>query len=169
LLHRIYLIGYMGSGKSTIAAALSQRLSWDWIDIDDVISTRSGLSIPEIFRRYGEDDFRSLETSALRRTIEDDHLIIATGGGAPCYNENLQLMKESGELVYLQCHSNTLEERLSDEAHLRPLIASLSKKELPDYIQKHLARREEFYMQADYIITADGEVEQIVSSIVETL
>ncbi len=169
LLHRIYLIGYMGSGKSTIAAALSERLSWDWIDIDEVISTRSGLSIPEIFRRYGEEDFRSLESSALHRSISQEHVVIATGGGAPCHNDNLQLMKESGELVYLKCHVQTLEQRLVEESHLRPLIAGLSKRELPVYIEKHLTEREEFYNQADYIIDADNQVDQVVSSIVETL
>ena len=169
MLHRIYLIGYMGSGKTTIAAALSERLSWDWIDIDEVITTRSGLSISELFRRYGEEDFRSLETSAIHRSFSQDHHVIATGGGTACHNDNLSLMKESGEVIYLKCQPSTLEQRLLEETHLRPLIAGLSKKELPAYIESHLARREEFYNQADYIIEADGDIEQIVSSIVETL
>lgn len=169
MLHRIYLIGYMGSGKSTIAAALSERLSWDWIDVDEIISTRSGLSISEIFRRYGEEDFRALESSALHRSINREHLIIATGGGAPCHNDNLQLMQESGETVYLKCLPSTLEQRLQEETHLRPLIANMSKKELPVYIEKHLAEREAFYNQADYVIEADGPVDQIVSAIAASL
>lgn len=159
----------MGSGKSTIAIALSERLSWQWHDTDDDIVRRTGLPISEIFRRYGEDDFRSLESSALYRSAQQEHAVIATGGGAPCHNDNLNLMKKQGEVVYLRCSVDALVDRLSKEREHRPLVSSISSKRLPDHIRDHLNEREEYYSQADYVIDADQPVDRIVDAIVASL
>jgi shikimate kinase len=101
----IFLIGMMGSGKSTVGRNLARQLSYSFIDTDSLIEKNQSLNIPEIFAKYGEDRFRELEKETLNFILESDHQVIATGGGLPCYHNNIILMKENGICIYFQAAS----------------------------------------------------------------
>lgn len=150
----VYLIGYMGSGKSTAGIKLATRLGKSFIDLDAELEQRAGISISEWFAQKGEDDFRKAETQLLVQFSSKNQLVIATGGGAPCFANNLELMKSSGVVVYLDMDVNQLVSRLQSGQAQRPLIAGKSPIELTDFITGHLAERQPFYEQAHILVSA---------------
>ena len=162
---RIYLIGYMASGKSTVGKELAKQQGWTFIDLDELIMNRSGLSIPEIFRRYGEGIFRQLESSALVSTLEMKKTVIATGGGAPCYNDNMDIIKQSGTSIFLKGSINTIVKRLQEDTSVRPIIKEKNEEELQSFIEEHLVERMSFYNQADFTINIDQPISTIVDDI----
>lgn len=161
-LTRIYLVGYMGVGKSTIAQKLAHQERLQYFDIDESIQERTRMDIRDIFARYGETLFREIETNALMATSNYDNAVIAAGGGLPCFNRNMDWMKSQGIVIYLKMDSTQLHARLVSERHKRPLIASKSEGELKKYITEHLNTRKSFYEQADRIVDANQSVEDIV-------
>lgn len=168
-MERIYLIGYMGSGKTTIGSVLAQSLNWSFIDLDELITNRSGKTVPEIFNQYGETVFRELEASALHSTFHKSHIVIATGGGTPCFYENLEKMKEHGSTIYLNVSVDELIRRLTSDPTIRPLVSGKTPGELGQHIQQHLSRRLTHYNKADYIVDADKEAETIILKILNLL
>lgn len=164
---RIYLIGYMGSGKSTVGKELANRLGWSYLDLDQLIIDRNGLSIPEIFRRYGERIFRQLESSALVSTIEMDKAIIATGGGAPCYNDNIDILTANGTSIFLNGSIDTIVKRIQADTSVRPIVAEKNDEELRQFIEEHLAGRMTYYNQANHTMDIDQSVSDIVDEILE--
>lgn len=166
---RIYLIGYMGSGKSTVGKELASRLGWKFIDLDEVIIERSGLTIPEIFRRYGEHTFRQLESSALVSTVEMSQVIVATGGGAPCFNDNIDVLTANGLTIFLNGSIDTIVNRIRADSSVRPIVASKSKNELRSFIEDHLAARLTFYKQANITVDIDQSISEIVDEILEKI
>ncbi len=168
---KIFLCGYMGSGKSLVARHLATKLNYSHIDLDDQIALMEECGIPEIFRQKGELYFRKLETEVLKDTLEDpSSLIIALGGGTPSYGNNLQLIKETPgtHMVYLKASVEFLTERLFIEKETRPVISHLVVKEdLEDFIRKHLFERAYDYLQAETIINVEGKSpEAIADSII---
>ena len=149
---RIFLIGMPGSGKSTIARYLSEALGMPIYDLDKLIEAKAGKTIPMIFDQVGEEGFRQLEQEALGRLIDEhEQGIIATGGGAPCFFDNLDRMKRAGKTVYLEAPLATLIARTSRSAK-RPLL-----KESPaDKVTKLLDQREAIYRQADIVFSTQG-------------
>ena len=156
---KIILIGYMGSGKSTIGKSLANKLNLPFVDLDDTIEREIGVSISDFFEAYGELKFRRLEHQLLHKIItEKEQMILSTGGGTPCYGDNLMLMKSSSAKVfYLKASINTLAARLIDEKSTRPLIQSIGEQNLPEFIGKHLFERNIFYLQADQIVEIDDK------------
>ena len=157
---RLYLIGYMGSGKSTIAKNLANKLSLEYVDLDNYIEEQHGMSIDEIFQNHSEKYFRDLETAALKELSIKENVIISTGGGTPCFNDNMDLIKKSGISVYLKIDPNMLIHRLQNSHTVRPLIQNKSQQELFDYVTMSLAAREPFYSQANITIanpSRDGD------------
>lgn len=144
----IFLIGYMGCGKSTLGRALSQRCEIEFIDLDDYIEARAGKKIREIFADNGEGVFRELERNCLLEVCEKDNTIVACGGGTPCFGDNMKLMNERGTTVLLQTSHERLFERLKYGRAQRPLIASLSDDELDTFITQQLDRRMPYYGQS---------------------
>ena len=155
---KIVLLGYMGSGKSTIGQLLAEDLNLPFIDLDLYIETRLAMNIPMIFQEKGEIYFRKQEHSLLKEILESDEAaIIALGGGTPVYSGNMELLLSSTPNVfYLKLGISALVERLKTEKDHRPLISHLSDEELPEFIGKHLFERNPFYNQARHILPIDG-------------
>lgn len=163
---RIYLIGFMASGKTTVGKLLAKKLELDFIDLDSFIEKRFFKSVSQIFQDEGEERFREIEQNALREISDFENVIIATGGGTPCFFDNMKLMNQIGTTFYLYFDELSLIKRLElTNKKKRPLIANLSKEQLIQYIQKTLPKREVFYNQSNYIIK--GTDEELVEQIVE--
>ncbi|TVZ27462.1 shikimate kinase [Gillisia sp. Hel_I_86] len=171
---KIFLSGYMGSGKSVVSQKLSTKLSFPLIDIDDQISLIEELTIPEIFKFKGELYFRKMETMILEDVLEDpNNLIVALGGGTPCYGANLELIKNFPEskMVYLKASVEFLVKRLFKEKAQRPMISHLeTEDDLEDFVRKHLFERGYYYNQADLVVNIENRSpNEIVKEIVEKL
>ena len=150
---RIYLIGYMGCGKSTLGRKLSKHLNLQFVDMDHYIEERNYKTIPQIFAEEGEAEFRKKERKALEELAEFTDIVIATGGGAPCFFDNINFMNKSGKTIYLNIDPKILANRLLKSKTERPLIKGKSKDELVAFIDDTLKKRNEFYKQAEFIIT----------------
>ena len=164
---KITLLGYMGSGKSTVARILGEKLEWPVLDLDDYISGKEGLTIPEIFDTKGEIYFRRMENAYLLELLEsNESFVLALGGGTPCYAKNMDAILDKSDSYYLNAGIGTLSDRLGKEKDHRPLIASVSEEQLTEFIAKHLFERRNFYEKAANIIAIDGKnPEQIASEI----
>lgn len=167
---KITLLGYMGSGKSTVARILGEKLGWPVLDLDDYISKKEALTIPEIFEKKGEIYFRKMENVYLLELLKSDRrCVLALGGGTPCYANNMDAILENSSSFYLKASIGTLSMRLNKEKDQRPLIANLSQEQLAEFIAKHLFERRNFYEKASEIISIDGKnPEQIASEIYQS-
>lgn len=164
----IFLIGYMGSGKTTIGRLVAQRLGWEFLDTDQKIEKSFGMNIPQIFEQKGEPFFRSAEDQLLRDLAIRGKIVVATGGGMPCSGKNMELIRASGLPVYLKTETLTLLKRLENESEVRPLLHG--KTDIRKFIEKHLEEREPWYAQADLTVCTDGrETREIADEIVEFL
>lgn len=163
---RIYLIGYMGSGKSTLGRRLSSKMGVQFVDMDHYIEERNYKTIPQIFSEEGEASFREKERKALRELSEFTDIIIATGGGAPCFFDNMDLMNQTGKTIFLNIDPKILAERLIMSKTERPLIKGKSKEELVAYIDETLKKRIFFYNQAQFQVTeTDMELDEFLAMI----
>jgi len=159
----IFLIGFMGSGKSTAGKLLAKRLGYTFIDTDNRIVVRLGMSVNEIFDRLGEKSFRENEIRLLKELILQDNLVVSTGGGLPCYGNNMDLINLNGQSVYLKVSPSALYDRLSSRKYKRPLIKDLSDTELMAFIENKLSEREEYYSRARYVVRGlDVNVEDLL-------
>lgn len=148
----IYIIGFMGSGKSTVGRKLASHLNWSFIDLDKKIEEIAGQTIPEIFSQHGEEYFRSVESKTLKSLGSETNTVISTGGGSPCYADNMDHMIESGLTIYLKMTPLQLMKRLIDAKGERPLIKGLKDESLLSFIKEKLAIREKCYERASLII-----------------
>lgn len=149
----------MGSGKTTIGRELANLLDFQFLDLDEYIEASEGMGIPEIFDKKGEIYFRRKEHEYLKEILEGkDDFVLSTGGGTPCYGENMDaILKETKNAIYLKVSINGLVERLSKEKEERPLIKSIPDVELPEFIGKHLFERSFFYTRANHTIVCDNK------------
>ena len=155
---KIILIGYMGSGKSTVAKELAVSLGLPFTDLDDYIVDKEKKSIKEIFEAKGEIYFRLQESNYLKELLEQKaDAVLALGGGTPCYGQNMELIKKSGRSFYLKGNIATISQRLRAEKQQRPLIATLNNEQLTEFVAKHLFERRNFYDQADQTIPIDNK------------
>lgn len=143
-----FLIGYMGSGKTTLGRAVSARTGVRFIDLDDYIEQREGCTIREIFATRGEAAFRDIERQALAEVCGMADTLVACGGGTPCFGDNMEVMNSRGLTVYLDAPHSSLLSRLKEGRAARPLIASLSDDELGEFISTQLGRRLPYYTRA---------------------
>lgn len=164
---RLILIGFMGSGKTTLGRALAKALGLTFIDLDNYIELRRCKSINSIFEESGEDGFRTIERNLLHEVCEFEDVVISAGGGTPCFFDNIDYMNLQGTTVYLQVHNERLLERLRIAKSRRPLLKDKNDEEIKVFIEEQLARREQFYLKADHIFTADRleDKEQIAESV----
>ena len=145
---RIYLIGYMGAGKTTLGKRMAQVMELSFIDLDKFIECKYHLTVPEIFSKYGEDGFRLIEQKALKEVSDIEDVIISTGGGAPCFFNNMQVMNDSGITLYIKATPDELASRLRASKTVRPIVESKTDAELIPFITEHLAERELYYNRA---------------------
>ena len=122
-MERVFLIGYMGSGKSTIGRYVAKDMGWRFIDMDDYVERRLGCTISEFFAKHGEEAFRQAEAEALRELAKEPKAIIATGGGAPCHFDNMEVMRAAGLTIYIKVEPGELAARLKGAKTKRPIIA----------------------------------------------
>lgn len=151
---KIFLVGFMGSGKTTIGKKLANYLKYEFVDLDKLVEYKVGMSIVEYFEIHGETAFREAEKEVLQNAFFAENSIIATGGGAPCYADNMAWMIEHGQVVYLSLPPKALANRLENSKSDRPLIRNLKGDDLEDFIAKKLAEREQFYNQAKFVVSA---------------
>ena len=151
---KIFLIGFMGSGKTTLGRKLASRMNCEFIDLDHVLEKKVELSIAEYFTLFGEDSFRKLESEVLKKTPYPENAVISTGGGLPCFFDNMDWMKKHGRIVYIKLAPKTLADRLEAGKEERPLLQDKHGEALISFIEQKLAERESFYSQANII--ADG-------------
>jgi len=152
---KIFLIGFMGSGKTTLAPKLANKLGYPNFDLDTIIEAEKGESISSLFASQGEKKFREFEIEALKRFItENENFVLATGGGTPCFGDSINLMNSSGITIYLELSAKTLAQRIIPAKNNRPLLANLSDDELVEFIEKKLAERSSHYKKS--LIKIDG-------------
>ena len=144
----------MGSGKTTAGKKLAAALGWSFIDLDKKIEEHTGKIIPDIFSQNGEVWFRNVEAEVLRSLNELTNTVISTGGGAPCHDDNMDYMLETGFTVYIKLNPEQLKSRLITSKGVRPLIQGLSADELLEFIEDKLSIREKWYNRAE--ITVEG-------------
>jgi len=151
VMEKIYLIGFMGSGKTTVGRELSLALGWRFLDTDEIIEQRLGIRISKIFSEYGQIFFRMEERNTLQSLLKENKVVIATGGGMPVFFNNLELMKNSGYVVYISVSLDLLRQRLNkdDESTKRPLAKK-------DDVERILNFRLNYYNKAHYICDADN-------------
>ena len=164
---RIFLIGFMGCGKSSIGEELAKSLNYSFLDLDHYIEKNEDARIVYIFNEKGEDEFRKIEHTYLKNIVLFNNTVIATGGGTPCYFNNMEIIKHNGVSIYLKYNADTLSLRLFKNKNQRPLLKEFTHiNDLKTYINVLLKTREHFYMQSDIIL----EEEKIsVNTIVEAL
>lgn len=168
---KVFLLGYMASGKTTIGKEIAQKLNFVFIDLDEYIENKEGMSVPNIFKNKGEIYFRKVETIYLKELlVSNESAIISLGGGTPCYGNNMQLLLDSEKAVtiYLKASLNELGNRLRKDKQNRPLIAHLTTEEaLIEFIGKHLFERSNYYGRATKTINVDNKsTNDIVEDIV---
>ena len=161
----IYLTGFMTSGKSSVGLRLAAETGRPFVETDDLVCRKAGMTIPDIFEQAGEEAFRTLETQVLRDLVSQDGLIVSCGGGLPLKEENRKLIRASGTIVLLTVHMETVLKRMGKEA--RPLLDALS----PEEIRSLMKAREKAYLSAYDIKLATDErsIESLVAAILSRL
>ena len=167
---RIFLIGYMGAGKTTLGKALARRMNLSFIDTDLYIENRYHKKISEIFASEGEERFRDIERRILLEISEFEEVVVSTGGGLPCFNDNMTTMNDNGITVYLETSEEELAARLKVSKNVRPVLKNRSGSELVDFIKENLHIRRKYYEQAVIRFVAERmNTESDVDILVEKL
>ncbi|MDE6317350.1 MAG: shikimate kinase [Muribaculaceae bacterium] len=163
----VFLIGYMGSGKTTLGRGVEARAHKTFIDLDEFIEEQTGMPIKDIFTRHGEEGFRIIERDYLRKLALREDILIACGGGTPCFFDNIDIMNRRGVTVWLDASVDKLHRRLSEAKSRRPLISGLDDDQLCAFITESLDSRRPYYSKARYRFDADNldTVEELDSSI----
>ncbi|HUW04950.1 MAG TPA: shikimate kinase [Williamwhitmania sp.] len=151
----IYLVGFMASGKTTLGRQLAELLGMRYIDMDEHIELQTGKTIRQIFVTQGEEHFRKVENEILLDLTSQNGLVVATGGGSPCFYNNMEAMNTKGLTIYIKVSVEALVNRLADSKVDRPLLWGKSVDELTAYIKEMLRLREPYYSTAKLVITSD--------------
>ncbi len=160
---QLFLVGYMASGKSTFGKLLAKQRGMEFIDLDHFLVEQEGLTIAEIFHQFGEEVFRQKERKALEQICQKENVVVATGGGTPCFFDNMTLMNRMGTTVYLKASAQWLANSILLHPSDRPLVKGLSLNELMHFVTTHLPPRIPFYEQAQHIVN----VEKVTASNLE--
>lgn len=152
---RIFLIGYMGAGKTSVGKILARLTGLSFIDLDSHIEARYHRTVSRLFEEKGEEEFRRIERRMLQEIAAFEDVVISTGGGAPCFFDNMAFMKESGLTIYLKVTVDELAKRLEVGRQTRPVLQNKTGGELKQFIADSLEKREDFYNQADIVFNAE--------------
>ncbi|MEO6454309.1 MAG: shikimate kinase [Ginsengibacter sp.] len=156
---RIFLTGFMGSGKTFWGKIWAKENHLNFFDLDQQVEKKTGQSVAKIFEKKGEDYFREIERYELREFLLETNFILACGGGTPCFFDNLQWMNDHGTTVYLRASAKEILDRITNEIQDRPLLNKVNQSELLFFIEQKLKEREPFYKQAKYIFNV-GELSE---------
>ena len=152
---RIFLTGYMGAGKTTLGKAFARKLNLPFVDLDWYMEERFHKTVGELFVERGEAGFRELEKNMLHEVGAFEDVVISTGGGAPCFFDNMDFMNRNGKTVFLNVHPDVLFRRLRVAKQQRPILQGKQDDELKEFIIRALEKRTPFYSQAQYVFNAD--------------
>jgi len=166
---KIYLVGYMASGKSKLGKELSGMTGLSFIDLDEVFEVRYRIGIVDFFDKYGDTVFRQIEHQLLLETEFLDDTIIATGGGTPCSEENIRFIKKHGVSIYIRMDVADLANRLKSVKRKRPLLKNVSVEELEQFIGNQMEEREPYYLQADHIFTGPVDDPEPLADLIKGL
>ena len=167
---RIFLVGFMGAGKSVVGRRLAKSLNLSFYDLDEEIESHYKMSVSAIFQKYDEACFRKLETSVLESFSSKDNFVLSCGGGTPCFGENMAFMNSIGTTIYIKLSTDELVGRISSSYHKRPLTEGKSDEELASYVDAMLKKREPFYSMAKITVDASGtDKETLVEKILQVL
>jgi shikimate kinase len=162
----IYLTGYMGSGKTTAGLKLAVKMGYAFADLDVMIENKYKITISRFFSKYGEPAFRKVEREMLVETFSYNNTVIATGGGTPCYADNMELINQHGISVYIKIPEKALFQRLLNSKKKRPLLVGKTDEDILEYIRQQMIIREPFYLKS--CLTADGidiDIQQLIENI----
>lgn len=173
-MNRIFLIGYMGAGKTTAGRELAKELEMDFIDLDHFIQARYQKTVNQLFQEVGEAEFRNIERNMLKEVGEFENVVISSGGGTPCFFDNIEYMNQAGTTIYLKATPEALSSRLNLCKDKRPLIKDKNEDELYKFVLDSLVKREPFYSKAKIIFETEElvtkeDVRKYVLQIIETL
>ncbi|MCS6904040.1 MAG: shikimate kinase [Bacteroidia bacterium] len=159
----------MGSGKTTLGKQIAQKLSFHFIDLDNFIEVQENQTIHQLFIQLGHELFRQKEQEALIKVITSapTPLILACGGGTPCYLNNLSIMQQSGYLIYLKAEPQTLANRIRLQQKQRPLLSNVTQSQLLNYISQMLQSREPYYWQADFVFTIEKDDPLVLTEFIQ--
>lgn len=167
----LFLVGYMGCGKSTLGRKLARRLGGELADTDALVEAREGASVADVFRYEGEARFREVERAVLDGVIaRGEAAVVSTGGGLPTWGDNMERMNAAGCTVYLRRTARQIASRLSPYGRRkRPRLRDLSDDELVDFMERDMAAREPFYARATLVVECDGRSDdEIMDEILST-
>ena len=165
----IFLVGFMGAGKSSVGKLLSVLLGVDFIDSDSFIEKNEGMSIDTIVKNYSWDYFREREVAWLANVDPNNRIVCATGGGLPYFHDNMEKMLQLGTVIYLECSNEVLFERMTTQKTERPFLSQLSGDELKEFIAATMVNRASYYSRANIIINGNDNVEAISKQLVKIL
>jgi shikimate kinase len=165
---RFFLLGFMGTGKTYWGRLWADQHGMEFFDLDAEIERETGMTIREIFEQFGETYFREKEKQVLQRFGNRDNFILSTGGGTPCFYDNMQWMNGIGVTIYLDTPVQILKERLSKEKHHRPLIQNIDDIDLIPFIENNINKRNKFYNQAIVILSTESITETTFNEIKRT-
>lgn len=131
---------------------LAHRLKLEFIDLDEYIEQREQKAVPQLYTEVGDDRFRQIESKALKEIVEKENIVISTGGGTPCFHDNMSLMEQYGTVIYIRLENAILVSRLKEATKDRPIVLNKTEEELKEYVQELRNKREHFYTRAKYII-----------------
>lgn len=166
---RIFIIGFMGSGKTHWGKIWAEHAGMEFYDLDEIIETAEKQTIDNIFSKKGESYFRKQEAFLLRSLIEKDNCIVACGGGTPCYDNNMDWMNENGTTVFLEANPVRLLENVLLEYDKRPLIKRINKGELLFFIEQKLNERNPFYKKANFNLAVEQLETKTIQDIIEQI
>lgn len=171
---RILLIGYMGAGKTTIGKVLSDEMNIPFYDLDWYIEARMHRNIKQLFEERGEEGFRKIEQAMLHELAENENVIIACGGGTPCFFDNMDYMNRQGTTVYLKAIPEVLYAHLKMGKTIRPLLLGKTEEEIGQLIVRQVAERESYYLKAKYVLNINllnsaGKIKEAVYNLRELL
>ena len=151
--NKIFLIGFMGSGKSTLGKSLAIKLNKSFFDLDEEIEKHEGKTISAIFKQHSEVHFRKLEKELLAKiTTENEDFVMALGGGTPCFYDNMTFINKNGHSIYLKYNTEVLLSRLINAKEERPLIKDKTENQLTNFIDEKLAQREKYYKKSKVVV-----------------
>ena len=171
---RIFLIGYMGAGKTTLGKAFARAMELTFVDLDWYIEERYHKTVSQIFAERGEDGFRELEKRMLHEASDFENVVISVGGGTPCFFDNMDYMNQVGETVFLDVDNQVLFRRLKVAKQQRPLLANKTDEELMAFIQEALEKRLPHYTKAKHVFNGEllenrHQIQQSVERLKELL
>ncbi|MDB4656222.1 shikimate kinase [Flavobacteriales bacterium] len=163
---KVFLLGYMASGKTTAAKKLAKKLDVEFVDLDKEVVRSEGMSIPEIFKIKGELGFRKLERRELRKWINKDNYVMACGGGTPCYFESMDEMNAAGVTIYLQMTAKAVVDRVQTAKEERPILKGLSEDKMLKKVAFQIEKRDPFYTRAEWTINGVNlDIDELVGMV----